>query len=257
MKKSEKNPEENSKTGKNINPLSLALETSGRIGSVALGAGKEILAEKKFSSPLKHSSEIFPTINQILEQIQGKPKDIQHIFISIGPGSFTGLRIAVTAAKMINLANSVKIIGVDTLDVIAENGREFILKENINADKLAVVLDAKRKQFFTAVYEWNNGMLEKCMDDHLIKADEFIESFCGKTEKIVIVGEGLVRHRKKFEHENIIISEEKYWVPKASTILKLGNRRTKQKSFEDVMSLEPRYLRKPEAEEKWELRHKS
>ena len=102
-------------------PLILAVETSGRAGSAAIAIGEQILAEAAFSGPMRHSAEIFPTVSALLKDLGRKPKEIEHIYISIGPGSFTGLRIAVTIAKTFNLANNAKIVPVDTLDVIAAN----------------------------------------------------------------------------------------------------------------------------------------
>jgi len=101
--------------------LILAIETSGRAGSAAIALGQNLLAENTFSGPMRHSAELFGVVCNLLDRFDRKPKDIEHIYISIGPGSFTGLRIAATLAKTMNLANNAKIVAVDTLDVIAAN----------------------------------------------------------------------------------------------------------------------------------------
>jgi tRNA threonylcarbamoyladenosine biosynthesis protein TsaB len=155
----------------NEKPLILAVETSGRLGSVALAAGEKLLGEKQFSGPMRHSTEIFPDIVGLLERFNKKPADLEQVYISIGPGSFTGLRIAVTIAKSMALANQAKlvrrpfggIIAVDTLDCIAANIIDFARSSlpQLNTqnstlktdERLAVILDAKRGQFFIAVYE--------------------------------------------------------------------------------------------------------
>ncbi|MHC4239098.1 MAG: tRNA (adenosine(37)-N6)-threonylcarbamoyltransferase complex dimerization subunit type 1 TsaB [Planctomycetota bacterium] len=100
-------------------PLILAAETSGRTGSVAIAAGEQLLGETTFSRSMRHSSEIFPAACALLDDAQRKHKEVEHVYISVGPGSFTGLRIAVTLAKLMHLANGAKIVAVDTLDVIA------------------------------------------------------------------------------------------------------------------------------------------
>jgi tRNA threonylcarbamoyladenosine biosynthesis protein TsaB len=160
-------------------PLILSVETSSRIGSVALAQGPDILAESAFSAPLTHSQELFPTILQLLSRFKRSPKQIEQIYISIGPGSFTGLRIAVTLAKMIHLANQTKIIPIDTMDVIAANVIHIGAEEQsallapgftggsldhnvfqnpsdepqVTSNKIvAAILDAKRGQFFIAAY---------------------------------------------------------------------------------------------------------
>ena len=163
----------------NQEPLVLAVETSSRIGSVVIALGEKILAETTCSAPIRHSAEIFPAISDILQRFSRKPDQIEQVHISVGPGSFTGLRIAVTLAKTMHLANAAKIVAVDTLDVIAANTTEYIKEENKtitfrseqseveeplslsstpigrreSPERIAAILDAKRGRFFIAVYK--------------------------------------------------------------------------------------------------------
>jgi len=145
-------------------PLILAVETSAPIGSAAIALGEQILAEVTFSGPMRHSSEIFPAVGGLLHRFGRKPKDIEHIYISIGPGSFTGLRIAVALAKTMHLANAVRVVAVDTLDVIAANATDYIKDKSTDIichserseesiETIATILDAKRGQFYVAVYQ--------------------------------------------------------------------------------------------------------
>jgi len=80
--------------------LILAVETSSRIGSVAIALNGKMLGETVFSAPLSHSAEIFPAIHKLLDQFNLKPSQIEHIYISGGPGSFTGLRVGITFADL-------------------------------------------------------------------------------------------------------------------------------------------------------------
>lgn len=139
----------------NQKPLILAVETSSRIGSVAIAIGKKILEETTFSAPLRHSAEIFPAINTLLNHFSRKPSQIEQVHISIGPGSFTGLRIAATLAKILHLANNAKIVTADTLDVIAANTIQITSDEQraTSDERIATILDAKRGQFFIAAYQ--------------------------------------------------------------------------------------------------------
>ena len=134
-------------------PLILAVETSAPIGSAAIAIGEQILAEATFSGPMRHSSEILPAIGGLLQRFSRKPKDIEHIYISIGPGSFTGLRIAATLAKTMHLANATRVVAVDTLDVIAANTTDYTKEKNTEVETIATILDAKRGQFYVAVYQ--------------------------------------------------------------------------------------------------------
>ena len=131
-------------------PLILAVETSSRVGSVALARGPALLAQSTFSGPLQHSAEIFPAISQLLNRFHFVPGDIAQVHVAIGPGSFTGLRIAVTMAKAMHLANATAIVTVDSLDVIAANIGDVssapALQDSggVLLDRVAAVLDAKR-----------------------------------------------------------------------------------------------------------------
>ena len=252
-------------------PLILAVETSGRAGSAAIAIGEQILAEAAFSGPMRHSAEIFPTVSALLKDLGRKPKEIEHIYISIGPGSFTGLRIAVTIAKTFNLANNAKIVPVDTLDVIAAN----ITTENTlptsshrarvtGPETIAAILDAKRSQFFIALYQRNtsdkrpvpqvratsDGIWKKILPDSLITAPQFLEQFACKEKPIWLLGEGLVYYRDKFKADGIRFLNERYWTPRAEKVHLLGWKLAVQEKFANPLTLQPAYLRKPDVKAK-------
>jgi len=266
-------------TGNLDNPFILAIETSGRLGSVALAQGDKLLAESRFSGPMRHSAEIFPAITDLLNKFSKKPDQIEHVYISVGPGSFTGLRIAVTLAKTLALANGTKIVAVDTLDCIAanvinftawlghpcpgehaENAEKNIIKNNLcglsgENSRLAVILDAKRGQFFIAVYDRTMKGWEKMFPDSLLTAEEFLDRFasCGKptcgerSRTIALIGEGLVFYKHKFNDPAVQFPDEKYWNPSAANIHRLGWQLASQGRFADPLTLIPNYIRGPDA----------
>jgi len=229
----------------NQKPHILAVETSGRFGSVAIASSEHLIAEIVFQKPLQHSAEIFPSINKLLEGCKKKPKDIQHIYISTGPGSFTGLRIAVTLAKSMHLANQTKIVAVNTLDVIAQNANDS------PDDRIAVILDAKRGQFFVAVYTRTDGSSavnpwQRTSPDSLMTSSEFIQLHCNSAKPIRLLGEGLVYYKNKFETPGIHILDERYWYPRSFHVHRLGWELSQKGRFADPVSLSPHYLRKPD-----------
>ena len=235
-------------------PLILAVETSGRLGSVAIAIGEEILGETQFSGPMRHSSELFPAIHGLLRRFSQKPKEIEHTYISVGPGSFTGLRIAVALAKTMHLANAVKVVAVDTLDIIAANATEFIQEKKTNIHKFATVLDAKRGQFYIAVYKRSlkstDAQYEKILPDCLMSTSQFLDRFAGNTEPIWLLGEGLVYHTDNFKAENIHFFDKDYWNPRAAKVHSLGWRLALKGKFADPLTLQPNYLLRPDAEVK-------
>lgn len=235
-------------------PLILAVETSGRLGSVAVALGEQVLGEAHFSGKMRHSSELFPSVSGLLTRSNRKPNSIEHIYISVGPGSFTGLRIAVALAKAMHFANGARIVPVDTLDVIAANATDFVKGESTTIDKFATILDAKRGQFYIAVYEHQQGELKKILPDCLMTAPEFLDRFVGNAEPIWLLGEGLVYHRDDFRAENIHFIDEDYWNPRAAKVHSLGWQLALKGKFGDPLTLQPNYLLRPEAETKLRFR---
>lgn len=232
-------------------PLILAVETSGRRGSVAIATGRLLLAETAFSGPMRHSSEVFPSICSLLSRFGRKPNDIHHIYVSVGPGSFTGLRIAVSMAKIMHLASNVNIVAVDTLDVIAANTDDYMGQENIRVDKIAVILDAKRGQFYIAVYKrTSDGIWKKSLSDSLMTASQFLDRFAAKTKPIWLLGEGLVYYEDKFKAEGVHFLHDKFWNPRAEKVHMLGWKMACSGQFADPVTLQPKYLRKPDIKEK-------
>lgn len=239
--------------------LILAVETSGRIGSVAVATGEKILAQAFFPGVMRHSAEIFPTIRTLLERFGRTPREINQVYISLGPGSFTGLRIAVALAKSMHLANGAKIVAPNTLDVIAANADDYINQENADVTTVACVLDAKRGQFFVAAYERNCGAggapeFRKILPDCLMAPRQLLERFEDRNKPIWLLGEGLVYYKDKFSTEGVRFLPENYWSPQASKVYLLGWKMASEGNFADPLTLEPIYLRRPEAEEKWQQR---
>lgn len=221
-------------------PLTIVFDTSGRTGSTAIGLGDKILAKRPFSGKLKHSSELFNSIFELLKSTKYSPENIARVFFTIGPGSFTGLRIGVTVAKMMHLANKkIKIIGLNTLDCLALNAVET------NISRCGTILDAKRGLFFASIYEIKDSKIHKLTDDALLTADEFCEITNDK--EITVLGEGLVYYKKDFSKGNIKIADENLWTINIDNVYHLGLKQAKSGNFDDPVMITPEYLRKPDA----------
>ena len=238
-------------------PLILAVETSSRAGSIAVALGERLLAETTFSGPMRHSAEIFPAILGLMERFGLKPRQIEQIHISIGPGSFTGLRIATTLAKTMHLANGARIVAVDTLDVIAANVLDMtpdcVVRNSSNEtrvtsdERVAAILDAKRNQFFVAIYEYTSDAIwKKAVPDSLMTAAQFVEEFARSDKQICLLGDGLLYYKDRFRAEGIRFLDEKYWSPRASKVHLLGWQKALAGQFADPLTLQPNYLRRPD-----------
>ncbi len=233
-------------------PLILAVETSGRAGSVALAQGPVIIDGIHFSAPLRHSAELFVSIAGLLKKAVLSQRDIRHIYISYGPGSFTGIRIAATMAKTMNFANDVKIVAVNTLDVVAANASDYIRAEKAAINRIAAIIDAKREQFFVATYYYDASRWVKTTEDCLMEAAEFVRRF-GTGEPIWLLGEGLVYYAHLFTGEGIRLIDKGYWTARAEKVCELGWQMACQNKFADPLRLVPFYLRGPDAVPKQKL----
>ena len=259
------------------NALILAIETSSRVGSVALASGSELLGQATFTAPMQHSAEIMPAIVELLRRSSHSPLDLEQVHISIGPGSFTGLRIAVAAAKAMHLANGARIVAVDSLDAIAANVKDAppdpafqsISQESGAPCRLATLLDAKRGQFFTAVYEYQRedhepapedatdnpdcripapagGWWRKVLPDCLLTADELLDRFATPDHPLLVAGDGLHYHQDHFQGRAARILDKRSWSPRAESIHLLGCQKAATGGFSDPLTLVPFYLRGPE-----------
>jgi tRNA threonylcarbamoyladenosine biosynthesis protein TsaB len=231
-------------------PLALAVETSGRAGSLAIGIGQEINSWRSFSGPMRHSAELFPAITQLLREVGRECSEIKHVYISAGPGSFTGIRIAVTLAKIMHFANSARIVAVNTMQVIAENAIEYMKDKKLGISTVATILDAKRGQFFVAIFERQKGRWVRSLSDCLMSSEDFVKRFSGSRQPVWLLGEGLVYYAEAFEAEGIHIIEPAYWPADAKKLYKLGWEMAVGEQFADPITLTPFYLREPEAMEK-------
>lgn len=252
--------------------LILSLETSSRIGSVAIAENEVLLDQAVFSGPLRHSAEILPTIGQLLHGIGRKPVDIDQVHLSVGPGSFTGLRIAVTIAKSMHLANRTRIVAVDTLDVIAANTKDATDTDLFHAGtsefpeirRIATLLDAKRGQFFVAVYDRidasgapaddpgyhipapGGGFWHKVLPDCLMAAPALLGRFAGASHPVHLLGDGLLYHQDKFDAPGVRILDPAAWGPRAANVHLLGWQKARAALFADPLTLVPFYLRGPQ-----------
>jgi tRNA threonylcarbamoyladenosine biosynthesis protein TsaB len=255
-------------------PVILAVETSSRVGSVALGEGTRLLGETTFSGPLRHSAELFPAIGELLRRFEKSTGSIAEVYLTTGPGSFTGLRIAVAMAKAMHLANAVRIVTVDSLDVIAANmtdGPDGAMIQNGSTrpplDFIATVLDAKRGQFYAAVYERASSPTTKtdadpaepegyaipAPDEHawrkivpasLMTADELLHR-CTCLAPLGVLGDGLLYHQDAFRAAGTRVLNASYWSPRAANVYMLGYQKARAGLFTNPVSLTPFYLRAP------------
>jgi tRNA threonylcarbamoyladenosine biosynthesis protein TsaB len=230
--------------------IMLSVETSSRIGSVAIGIEEKILDSETFTAGARHGVELLPAVDRLCRRAEIKPDTIELVSISSGPGSFTGLRVGFTFARMIAQVTQAKITSVCSLDVIVENLRQK-LAEVTESVFVAPILDAKRGQVYTAGYVWDKGTFLRVANPAVMTPKEL----CDKMKRpLWIVGEGIPYHRDAFSSlDGIEFMDEMFWRPKAENVYRLGMELARQNQFVPYDQLIPSYIRLPEAEEKYLL----
>lgn len=228
----------------------IAIETSGNIGSVAAAQDEVVLLERSFQKGMRHGRDLVPVLRDVTKAVGWKTSDIQLAAISIGPGSYTGLRIGVACVKTIAYVTGAQTVAVPTLDVLAQNApTEF--------HAVCPVLDAKRKQVYAAIYRREGGALVRVCDDLLISPKELVQRLTNELQPpVFLLGDGLATYHTEFNCEGFVHAEENLWTARASVVARLGFRLFTSGQSHPWQTLTPRYLRRPEAEERWEERMK-
>jgi tRNA threonylcarbamoyladenosine biosynthesis protein TsaB len=231
----------------------LAIETSGRAGSAAVGAWgggvPELLAGAELPGEMRHAGELMPAIDRLM-RAQGWPADsITDVFVSIGPGSFTGLRIGVTVARTLAWSIGARVVAVPTMDVLARNALEL----DRPPPHLAVLLDAKRSHVFAAAFELREGAYIKTVEVCMIEPHLLLER-CPRP--VAVLGEVLPRHRSSFEGvDGVEFVDERLWAARARNVFYLGSELMCADGFTMPGDLVPLYIRRPDPVEKWEQKH--
>ncbi len=219
----------------------LALETSGRQGSVALAEDGVAIAVERFDYGLQNAAKILPLIDGLCRSHSWAPSDLRELYISIGPGSFTGLRIGVTIVKTLAFVTGAAVIPVQTVDVLAENAPT-------DARELIIVLDAKRGQIFTSRLVRDAAGWRQVEPPHL---DRLVDILARAGRPVYLLGDGIPYHRDSFtESPEVVLTASDTWVGRAEVVAALGHQLALRGSTVDPMSLVPLYIRRPEAEEK-------
>ena len=228
-------------------PRAIAIETSSRIGSIALADGERVLAERQFEHGLQHAAMILPIIDSLCREQAWGPRDVEQVYVSAGPGSFTGLRIGITLAKTMALATGVKLVAVPSTRVIVENAPR-------GAKHVVIVLDAKREQIFTARFE---RVGKEWVEREAAHLDSLAAMIARSPRVVHLIGEGIPYHERIIDRgdASVIVTAQELWRPRASVVAKLGAEMARRGEFCDPDQLIPIYIRRAEAEEKFEALH--
>ena len=168
----------------------LAIDSSGLSAAVALVRDGKVVAEYQVTNKKTHSQTLLPMIDEICRMGEQDPKELDAIAISSGPGSFTGLRIGSATAKGMALAIGCPIVEVPTLQGLACN-LSF-------ADGVVVpMMDARRKQVYTGIYEFEDGVPVPVKDQMAVPVSEVIEYLNSTGKSVWLLGDGALCYEKE------------------------------------------------------------
>ncbi len=216
--------------------LILNIETSSKNCSVSISKNAEIIGLKECSyDEYSHSKSLHVFIEEIFKEIKLSPSDLSAVAISEGPGSYTGLRIGVSAAKGICIALNIPLIAVDTMHNLA---RKIECAEGY----IITAMDARRDEIYYSIFQSNNCKIPKTIK----KTDCMIlnsTSFCDylSSSKINFVGNCNEKIKSFINHENIIFSD--FMLPSANEMGILAFIKYNKKQFENISDFQPKYLK--------------
>ncbi len=228
----------------------LGIETSTMTGSVALMDEERLIAEYTLNLKETHTSRLMPAIDKVLKDASLTIQDLDGIAVSLGPGSFTGLRIGIATAKGLAQGLNIPVVGIPTLDGLAFNLSHC-------KDLICPILDARKGEVYCALYK-NGKRLTKymaCEPGELLKKikskvhpPNWQRQLGGPKSKVVFLGDGIEVYgdlvKKKLGRKAVFAPKARR-LPNASSIAELGLKKLKRGKKSELSTLKPIYVRAP------------
>ena len=223
--------------------LLLAFETSAKAASVALFDGETLLGESYQNTGLTHSQTLMVMAEDLLKQCNHAPADVQAVAVAEGPGSFTGVRIGVAAAKGFAWGKNIPCYGVSTLESMA-------LGLGAYDGMICPVMDARRSQVYNALFYVNQSILSRATEDRAIALSDLAEELKNVEKPIFLVGDGskLCYNTLSESVSGLVCPPEHRMHQRAAGVALLARRRLERGEQPNGNSLEPNYLRLSQAE---------
>ena len=218
----------------------LSLDSSAVTASVALTDGDRVIKSEFVNSGLTHSETLLPMVKRVMDDNEFSSLDA--VAITAGPGSFTGVRIGVATVKGIAFAGNIPCYGVSTLEAIAYN---FVDENCI----VCAVMDARRLQFYNAIFKVENGTVSRLTPDRAISIDDLREEL-KQYDSVIIAGDGAALCSQNIALDNCKIATDDKIYQNALSVAKC----VKNKKPIAPTALMPVYLRQSQAERELKLK---
>lgn len=229
----------------------LSVDTSANVATAAISADDKLICEFSVNNKLTHSQTLMPIIDSILKQAETDLSEIDLIAVANGPGSFTGLRIGVSAVKGFAHAANIPVVGISTLTSMAYN---LPYCPHI----ICPIMDARRSQVYNAVYKWNDDELTELKAPRALGIDELLDEL-SDYERVVFLGDGVPVHKSVITEK---LGDRSSFAPlnanlqRASSLSAAAIKAYAKGKAVDGSELTPDYLRKSQAEREAEENEK-
>lgn len=222
-----------------VAPRILLVETSSRMGQLALARGGEILGIRRLDEARRHARDLAPQAADLLSEQHWGARELDAVFVSRGPGSYTGLRVGIMSAKTLAFVTGCALLGLETFRAIA-------LQVPAEVQRVDVIADAQQGRVYIQRFRCSPGALPSAEDDlHITSLDEWQSN---RPEDVFVSGPGLQAYAGTIWDRAL---DQRFWDPQPAGLLELGLARLAANERDDVWRMEPLYLRPSGAEEKW------
>jgi len=220
--------------------LVIAIDSSQEIGTLALGSDKGLIAEYHFAHKMNLLRRIVPDMDVLFKDSGHSVRDLDGIVVSLGPGSFTGLRIGVTIAKSLAYVLDKPIVGVGTLDAMARG------VSPVEADYICPMIFARAKEVYWSLFDSTANT--RLTDYSVSTIDEALDAITARGGRVRFCGTGARRNSEDITKEmgdSTIIAEPWTDFARGAALLDLGMRRLIDRRVDNALTINPLYVRKP------------
>lgn len=224
----------------------LGIEAATSVCAAAIVDDGSVLTEQRIEAQHSHSEKLVTLVDKCLQTVKCELKSLTGIAVSIGPGSFTGLRIGLSVAKGLSCASGVPLVSIPTLKALAWNAVTFnLVKPN---DVVLPLIDARRDEVYMALYQWNGQKLEELVSSCAMSVKELNAQIPAR-HKVVILGDGAGKFQQFYKKAEIddfshyIIPEKDMRLCSAAAVAILGAEKLTMYGAENISSMEPLYVK--------------
>ena len=220
----------------------LAVDTSAKAASTAIVENGKIIAESFINTQLTHSQTMLPMIENMLKSCNVSLEEIDGFAVSVGPGSFTGLRIGISLIKGLAFSTQKGCAPVSTLEALCHNVS--------TVGRICAVMDARCSQVYTATFEFDGEKYTRITEDEAISIAQLEENVKNCKNPVIFVGDGaeMCYNKLKETCTNVLLSAENVRFQRASSVAIVAEKMFAENNTLSAEELTPSYLRLPQAQ---------